>query len=238
MSRILLADDSPHAQRMGEFILREDGFEVVSVTDGNTALVRLPDVDPDLILADVSLPERNGYELCQEIKNDPNRRHAKVILTAGALEVIDEGEAARVRSDAILRKPFEASAMIALAKRLVEEALQARMSPLPAELPAEPEPENPQPEPVAAVPSDSAPSAPAELLAEPEPENPQPEPVAAVPDDSAPPAPAAPPRTAIDLESVRATVTLALDAALPVLIDEISQRVLLALQEDAEGSGQ
>src|SRR5579864_4833139 len=53
MSRILLADDSPHAQRMGERILREEGFEVVSLTDGNTTLLRLDDVDPDLILADV-----------------------------------------------------------------------------------------------------------------------------------------------------------------------------------------
>ena len=47
MSRILLADDSPHAQRMGERILREEGFEVVSLTDGDTALLRLADVDPD-----------------------------------------------------------------------------------------------------------------------------------------------------------------------------------------------
>ena len=45
MSRILLADDSPHAQRMGERILREEGFEVVTVTDGNTALMRLADVE-------------------------------------------------------------------------------------------------------------------------------------------------------------------------------------------------
>jgi len=57
MSRILLADDSPHAQRMGERILREEGFEVVTVTDGETALIRLPDVDPDLIMADVFLPQ-------------------------------------------------------------------------------------------------------------------------------------------------------------------------------------
>ena len=58
MTRILLADDSPHAQRMGERILREEGFEVVTVTDGQTALMRLADVDPDVVFADVSLPRR------------------------------------------------------------------------------------------------------------------------------------------------------------------------------------
>lgn len=56
MSRVLLADDSPHAQRMGERILRDEGLEVVSVTDGETALVRLLDADPDVIVADAFLP--------------------------------------------------------------------------------------------------------------------------------------------------------------------------------------
>ena len=54
MSRILLADDSPHAQRMGERILRDEGYEVVTVSDGDSALMRLEDVDPDLVLADVA----------------------------------------------------------------------------------------------------------------------------------------------------------------------------------------
>ena len=49
MSRILLADDSPHAQRMGERILADEGYEVVTVSDGDSALVRLEDVDPDLV---------------------------------------------------------------------------------------------------------------------------------------------------------------------------------------------
>jgi DNA-binding response OmpR family regulator len=65
MNRILLADDSPHAQRMGERILREEGFEVVTVTDGDTALIRLKDVDPDLILADAFLPGKSGYDICR-----------------------------------------------------------------------------------------------------------------------------------------------------------------------------
>ena len=57
MTRILLADDSPHAQRMGERILREEGYEVVTVTDGQTALMRLADVDPDVVFADSRCPD-------------------------------------------------------------------------------------------------------------------------------------------------------------------------------------
>ena len=74
MSMILLADDSPHAQRMGERILREEGFSVVSVTDGQTALVRMADVDPDLVIADVFLPGRDGFEICRAIKAYPSPR--------------------------------------------------------------------------------------------------------------------------------------------------------------------
>src|SRR3954451_22430651 len=118
MSRILLADDSPHAQRMGERILREEGYEVVTVTDGNTALVRLSDVDPDLVLADVTLPGRSGYDICREIKNHARFQHVRVILTAGLLERVDEAEAVNVRCDGVLKKPFEATALIELVRPL------------------------------------------------------------------------------------------------------------------------
>ena len=187
MSRILLADDSPHAQRMGERILREEGFEVVSLTDGNTTLLRLDDVDPDLILADVFLPGKSGLDLCRHVKNDNTRRHVRVVLTAGMLEPFDEEEATRAGCDAILKKPFEASKVLEIIQPLVREAQLAR-------------------------------GLFAEALAS----------AAALPpkEPSSPPAPAQP---EIDPERVRAAITLALDAALPAMIQEITERVLIAL---------
>src|SRR4030095_10446885 len=112
MSRILLADDSPHAQRMGERILSEEGYEVVTVSDGDSALVRLSDVDPDLVLADISMPRRSGYDLCQYVKISPYHRHTRVVLTASAQEAVDETETKRVQADGLLRKPFEASLLL------------------------------------------------------------------------------------------------------------------------------
>ena len=126
MSRILLADDSPHAQRMGERILREEGFEVVSITDGETALVRLADVDPDLVLADVFLPGKSGFDLCRHVKGHPKHRHVRVVLTAGLLEPFDENEAKQAGCDAILKKPFEASMLAQTIGGLVREARLAR----------------------------------------------------------------------------------------------------------------
>jgi CheY-like chemotaxis protein len=186
MSTILLADDSPHAQRMGERILREEGFEVVSVADEAAALARLKDVDPDLVIADVFLPGGGGLDLCRYIKN--LHRHIRVILTAGLLEPLDTDEARRAGCDAVLRKPFEASVVMETIRPLVQEARLARglfSEALSSSMPA----------PVSDALATAAPMRPA------------------------------PP----DPERVQAAITLALDAALPNLVREITEKVLVAL---------
>jgi CheY-like chemotaxis protein len=181
---------------MGERILREEGFEVVSLTDGNAAMLRLADVDPDLILADVFLPGKSGFDLCRHVKNNPRFKHVRVVLTAGLLEPFDEEEAKRAGCDAILKKPFEASKVVSTIDPLVKEARLARG--LFAEQIAS----------IAATPP------------VPEPDPPMP---------AEPPAPPVPPAPEINPERVRAAVTLALDASLPAMIQEITERVLIAL---------
>ncbi|MEZ5398113.1 MAG: response regulator [Bryobacteraceae bacterium] len=190
MSRVLLADDSPNAQRMGERILREEGLEVVSVTDGETAYVRFTDVDPDVVLADAYLPTRSGFELCRWLKSQPETRHVRVVLTAGILEPFDEEEARRAGCDAVLRKPFEASVVMETINPLLEAAQFARG------LFGEHLVEKKQ----------AVDAAVAEAIAEER---------------------ARPPE--VDPERVRAAITLALDAALPAMIEEITERVLVAL---------
>ena len=110
MSRILLVDDSPHAQRMGERILSEEGYEVVTVSNADSALIRLDDVDPDVVLADTVMPGRTGYEICQYLKMSPRHRHVRVILTAGVLENSRRGACPSAwRPMRTLKKPFEAT---------------------------------------------------------------------------------------------------------------------------------
>src|SRR5258705_8964664 len=125
MSRILLADDSPHAQRMGELILREEGYEVVTITDGATVLLRLRDVDPDLVLVDVTMPSKSGYEICEYVKTSLRHLHTRVVLIAGALDPVDAQEARRVRADGGLKKPFEASILLDTVKPLLHPAAAA-----------------------------------------------------------------------------------------------------------------
>jgi len=119
-------DDSPHAQRMGERILSDEGYEVVTVSNADSALIRLDDVDPDVVLADTVMPGRTGYEICQYLKMSPRHKYVRVILTAGVLEAFDEERARQVLADGTLKKPFEASALVAAVKPLAEAASKDR----------------------------------------------------------------------------------------------------------------
>jgi CheY-like chemotaxis protein len=190
MSRILLADHSPHAQRMGERILRDEGFEVATVTDGETALLRLKDLAPDLVLADISLPSRNGYEVCEYVKTSGKYPHTRVVLTAGPVTAYDETRAQSAGSDGFVRKPFEASVLLGTLQPLVEKP-EANAAP--------------QAEPAAKPAS----------------------PVAAKPAIAAPPA-----FKPIDREQVRAAVILALEASMITIIENITDKVVVALETD------
>jgi DNA-binding response OmpR family regulator len=191
MSRILLVDDSPHAQRMGERILSDEGFEVVTVTTAESALVRLEDVDPDVVVADTVMPGRNGFDICYYLKISPRHKHVRVILTAGVLDALDEVQVQRVEADGTLRKPFEATALLAAVKPLVEAATTARAQTNHA---AERE--------------QSLPGTDARVQGIPK---------------------TAPFVALVDSEQVRAAVTVALDAAMGSMVEEISQRVVTAL---------
>lgn len=119
LGRVLLADDSPHAQRMGERILREEGYEVVTVTDGETAILRVKDVNPDVVIVDAFLPQVSGYDLCGFIKKQPQHSHVRVLLTSTALERVDEDQMYQAGADGQLKKPFEASVMLKSLKDLI-----------------------------------------------------------------------------------------------------------------------
>jgi CheY-like chemotaxis protein len=190
MSRILLADHSPHAQRMGERILRDEGFEVATVTDGETALLRLKDLAPDLVLADISLPTRNGYEVCEYVKTSGKYPQTRVVLTAGPVTAYDEARAQSAGSDGFVRKPFEASVLLSTLQPLVEKT-------------------------EASVSAQAQPAA---------------KPVASVlsrPVVAAPPAP-----KPIDREQVRAAVILALEASMITIIENITDKVVVALEAE------
>ena len=164
--RILVADDNTNIQKMVVLAFQERGVEVIAVGNGEAAVRRLPDANPDLVLADVFMPVRNGYEVCEFVKKDPRFSHVPVILLVGAFDPLDEKEARRVGADGVLKKPFVppdpliAMVMSALEKnpkvaaelaRAKEVAAEAALPPALPEVPlkAEPKPLPEFPEPTA-----------------------------------------------------------------------------------------
>jgi CheY-like chemotaxis protein len=104
--RILVADDNTNIQKMVTLAFQERGVEVIAVGNGEAAVRRIPDANPDLVLADVFMPVRNGYEVCEFVKKDSRFAHTPVILLVGAFDPLDEKEARRVGADGVLKKPF------------------------------------------------------------------------------------------------------------------------------------
>jgi CheY-like chemotaxis protein len=106
VAKILVADDNSNIQKMVGLALKDHGIEVVAVGNGEAAVRKIADIRPDLVLADVFMPVRNGYEVCEYVKSDTSLAHIPVILLVGAFDPLDEQEAQRVGADGVLKKPF------------------------------------------------------------------------------------------------------------------------------------
>jgi CheY-like chemotaxis protein len=117
--KILLADDSITIQKVIELTFSDEDFDVVTVGNGRLALEKLPEVRPDIVLCDIIMPEKDGYEVCEQIKADPAHAHIPVLLLTGAFEPFDQERASRAGYDGSLAKPFEPETLIAKVKDLL-----------------------------------------------------------------------------------------------------------------------
>ena len=120
--KILLADDSITIQKVIELTFSDEDFEVVTVGNGRLAVEKVQDVRPDLVLCDIIMPEKDGYEVCDFIKKTPSLAHIPVLLLTGAFEPFDQDRANRVGCDGFLAKPFEPQTLIAKVKDLLNQA--------------------------------------------------------------------------------------------------------------------
>ncbi|NOT60653.1 MAG: response regulator [Acidobacteria bacterium] len=119
--KILLADDSVTVQKIVTLTFSDEGVDVVPVNNGDEAIRRLQSLRPALVMADVSIPGKNGYEICAFVKSHPELKHIPVILLVPAFEPFDEERAARAGADHHLTKPFQSiRTLIATVKSLIE----------------------------------------------------------------------------------------------------------------------
>jgi len=117
--KLLLADDSVTIQRVIELTFADEDVQVVAVGDGKKAIASIEADRPDIVLADVGMPERDGYEVAAFIKGNPRLADIPVLLLTGAFEPIDETRARAVGCDGVLVKPFEPQMVINRVKDLL-----------------------------------------------------------------------------------------------------------------------
>src|ERR1700733_2624501 len=128
VAKILVADDNSNVQKTVALALADLGVEVVSVNNGEAAVRKLAEISPDLVLADIFMPVRNGYEVCEYVKRDSRFASVPVVLLVGAFDPLDEREAQRVGADGILKKPFvPPDPLITMVKTLLDRTLGDRL---------------------------------------------------------------------------------------------------------------
>ena len=116
---LLLADDSVTIQRVIELTFADEDVRVVAVSDGDQAIASLDRQPPDIVLADVGMPGKNGYEVASYVKSQPRLAHIPVLLLTGAFEPIDQVKADQAGCDGVLAKPFEPQVVIRLVNELL-----------------------------------------------------------------------------------------------------------------------
>jgi CheY-like chemotaxis protein len=139
---LLLADDSVTIQKVVGISFANEDVRIVTVDNGDDAVVRARELKPDIVLADVVMPGKSGYDVCAALKGDPELRSIPVLLLTGTFETFDEDRATRAGADGHITKPFEAQALVELVNARLAGAAAARTKkpeapPAPA---ADPEP--------------------------------------------------------------------------------------------------
>jgi CheY-like chemotaxis protein len=127
--KLLLADDSVTIQRVVELTFSGEDVQVVTVGDGEQAIARIPIELPDIVLADIGMPKRSGYDVAAFVKGRSDLSHIPVLLLAGAFEPVDETRAQQVHSDGVLVKPFEPQQVISRVRDLIETSRSASSRP-------------------------------------------------------------------------------------------------------------
>ena len=135
--KLLLADDSITIQKVIQITFAHEDYELTITDNGDTALTKAQEIKPDLVMADVYMPGKNGYELATAIKQDPALQHVPVLLLAGSFEPFDEEKAMNCKADAWIEKPFESQNLIDKVAELLRAAQAAPQPALSAPVPSE-----------------------------------------------------------------------------------------------------
>jgi DNA-binding response OmpR family regulator len=120
-ARILIADDEPNIVLSLEFLMEQSGYEVRVARSGDEALAEVEAFQPDLVLLDVMMPRKNGYEVLQAIRGNPARRATRIVLLTAKGRDVDVEKGLGLGADAYVTKPFATRELVARVKALLGE---------------------------------------------------------------------------------------------------------------------
>jgi len=116
---VLVVDDEPNIVLSIEFLLKQAGFEVRVARDGEAALRAVEEAPPDLVLLDVMMPGRNGYEVCQAIRSRPGGQAIKIIMLTARSRDVEREKGLALGADEYVIKPFSTRELVDRVKRLL-----------------------------------------------------------------------------------------------------------------------
>lgn len=117
--RILIADDEPNIVVSLEFLMKREGFEVTVASDGEAALREMAAMPPDLILLDIMLPKKDGFEVCQQIRANPDWQGVKVVMLTAKGRETEVTKGLALGADAYMTKPFSTKDLVAQVRQLL-----------------------------------------------------------------------------------------------------------------------
>jgi DNA-binding response OmpR family regulator len=120
--KVLIVDDEPNIVMPLEFLMRRQGHEVRVAADGDEALEAVAAFAPDLVLLDVMLPGRSGYDVCQTLRERPEWRHIKVVMLTAKGRDVEVAKGRAVGADAYITKPFSSRELVEQVERLLAES--------------------------------------------------------------------------------------------------------------------
>ena len=121
---VMIVDDSPTIRKILGLTLERAGYKVVAEPDGESAIERLLQVVPDLILLDIAMPKIDGYEVCKRLKQDPRTKHVPVVMLSGKGALFDKVKGHMAGATEYLTKPFETPAVLAVVQNYCEKAAE------------------------------------------------------------------------------------------------------------------
>ncbi|HZX32699.1 MAG TPA: response regulator [Rhodocyclaceae bacterium] len=120
--KILIADDEPNIVISLEFLMKKEGFQVAIANDGEEALAKVDSFKPDLLLLDVMMPRKSGFEVCEALRADPARAGLRIVMLTAKGRQTEVAKGLALGADAYITKPFSTKDLVAKVKSMLESA--------------------------------------------------------------------------------------------------------------------